>query len=141
MKLKYLSILSVICLSACASVRQEDTDSWVGAPVSALETHPVFLTMHLVRARASDGTEIWNYVNGTNVSSCSSFATASNNGYLDMATYNGFSSCMSTFKACNNIFYVKNGRVTAYTPIGTGGGRCYTDDRAKPNFHGATNYQ
>ena len=28
----------------------------------------------------------------------------------------------------------------AYTPVGTGGARCYTDERARPNFRGATNF-
>jgi hypothetical protein len=35
-------------LSGCATVHQEDLDAWKGAPVAALETHPVFMTMPVV---------------------------------------------------------------------------------------------
>ena len=31
-----------------------------------------------------------------------------------MATYDSFSSCMQTFAACNNIFYIKDGYVQQY---------------------------
>ena len=49
-----------------SSVRQADLDAWVGQPVVALEVHPIFLTVPVVKTQASDGTEIWNYVNGSN---------------------------------------------------------------------------
>ena len=48
---------------------------------------------------------------------------------------------MQTFAACNNIFYINSGVVTQYTPIGTGGMRCYTDERLRPGFASATNIQ
>jgi hypothetical protein len=60
--------------------------------------------------RASDGTEIWNYVNGRNISTCNRGGTLFGTT-VDMATYSGFSNCMSTAAACNNIFYIKNGIV------------------------------
>lgn len=138
MKKAALGLLSAI--AACATVREEDTASWVGQPVAKLEKHPVFLTMQLVRTKASDGTEIFNYVNARNIGACSRsgaiFATT-----VDMATYSGFTSCMSNVAACNNIFYVKNGTVERYTPVGSGGGRCYTDQRARPDFSGPTSYR
>jgi hypothetical protein len=56
-----------------------------------------------------------------------------------MATYNTFASCMQSFPACNNIFYINNGIVTQYTPIGTGGAKCFTDERTRPGFSGPTN--
>lgn len=135
---KLLSLAALLVLGACGTVRQEDMDSWKGAPVAALETQPVLATMRLVRTRASDGTEIWNFVNGRNYGSCSGGGTIFA-GYVDMATYSSFSSCMSGFLACNNIFYVKNGRVQSYNPVGSGGARCYTDERIQPGFRGATN--
>jgi hypothetical protein len=124
--------------ASCASVRQEDLQSWVGRPVADLDKHPIFLTMQSVRTRAADGTEIRNYVNGQDVSSCSGGGTIFA-GTVDMATYSRFSSCSAGFAACNNIFYIKNGVVTQYTPVGTGGARCFTDERARPDFAGATN--
>lgn len=135
-------LVGLLCvgLVSCTTVRPEDQSAWIGVPVAALETHPVFITMHLVRVRASDGTEIWNYVNGRDVSSCGAGGTAFV-GYTNMASYNAFTSCMNRFQACNNIFYVENGIVTAYTPVGSGGARCYTDETSQPYFRGATNYR
>lgn len=126
-------------LAGCQSVRVEDTAAWEGRPVSDLELHPVFATMRLVKTVASDGTELRNYVNGGNASSCSSdasiFATT-----VSSAVYSDFTNCMSRFAACNNIFYVKSGRVLSYVPTGSGGARCYTDERTRPGFRGATNF-
>jgi hypothetical protein len=128
-----------LMLASCASVHQEDLQSWVGRPVDELDKHPVFLTMQAVRTRTADGTEIRN-INGRNTASCSGGGTVFA-GNVDMATYSRFSSCMQAFAACNNIFYIKDGVVTQYTPIGTGGARCYTDARTRPGFAGATNIQ
>ena len=52
-------------------------------------------------------------------------------------TYSQFTNCMQTFAACNNIFYIKDGVVTQYSPIGTGGMRCYTNEQLRPGFVGA----
>ena len=130
----------LLALSSCATVREEDTAAWVGRPVSDLEKHPVFLTMQLVRTQASDGTQIWNYVNARSYGSCSRGGSVFA-GSVDFAMYNSFTSCMSGIAACNNIFYVKNGVVQQYTPVGSGGALCYTDARAKPGFSGPTNYR
>lgn len=127
-------------LASCATVHQEDLQSWTGRPVDELDKHPIFLTMQMVRTRSADGTEIRNYINGRNVASCSGGGTVFA-GYVDMATYSRFSSCVQSFAACNNIFYIKGGVVTQYSPIGTGGTRCYTDERTRPGFAGATNIQ
>ena len=134
-------ILLGFALSACAGVRQEDLQSWVGAPVAALETHPVFITMPVVRTRASDGTEIWNYVNGRGVASCSAGGSVFS-GTVSFATYTGFTNCMQGVAACNNIFLIRNGRVVQYSPVGTGGARCDTDERVQPGAAASgTNYR
>lgn len=139
-------VLSVTLLSSCASVREEDLQSWSGVPVAELDKHPVFLTMSVVKTQTADGTEIRNYVNGANVSACAGgggvragpqqgrFA-----GMVDTATYSAFSNCMQRFAACNNIFYINNGIVTRATAIGTGGARCYTNEQFRPGFTGAIN--
>jgi hypothetical protein len=137
--LRKLTLCLALALAACATVREEDTAAWAGRPVADLEKHPVFLTMSLVKTKTSDGTEIWNYVNARNLASCSRGGTIF--GTVDMATYNGFASCMSSVAACNNIFYVKNGIVERFTPVGSGGMRCYTDARLQPGFSKSTNYQ
>jgi hypothetical protein len=133
--------LLVLCapLTSCMSVRQADLDTWVGQPVAVLEKHPVFLTMPVVRTVASDGTEIRNYVNGRNVGQCSGGGSIFGSS-VDFATYSRFTQCMQSFAACNNIFYVKSGQITKYVPIGSGGARCYTDERTRPNFQAPTNF-
>jgi hypothetical protein len=141
MVLKFIfAALAVLALAGCAGVRQEDLKAWEGAPVSELDTHPLFLTMQLVRTVTPDGTEIRNYVNGRNISSCSGGGSVFR-GTVSAATYSDFTNCMQAFAACNNIFYVKNGVVTAYTPIGTKGMRCYTNEATRPGFRGAVNIQ
>jgi hypothetical protein len=132
--------LLVVTLAGCASVHPEDLQSWVGAPVDQLDKHPIFLTMQVVRTRTADGTEIRDYVNGHNFASCSGGGNVNVfAGYVDTATYSRFSACMQSFRACHNIFYIKDGRVTQYSPIGTGGGRCYTSEELRPGFVGAVN--
>ncbi|MDP2093653.1 MAG: hypothetical protein Q8K50_07160 [Hydrogenophaga sp.] len=133
-----ITLTLLIALAGCATVRQADLDAWVGQPIVALETHPVFLTIPVVKTVASDGTEIWNFVNGVNLGQCS----GGGNVYgkqLSYASYNQFASCVQRFAACNNIFYIRDGKVQRYTPVGSGGMRCYTTEQIQPQFRGPTN--
>lgn len=123
-----LSTLSAILLSSCAGmlVRQQDLDAWVGMPVEALDTHSFFITVPMVRTRTESGIEIRNYANGRNFGSCSATGTANLSGnYINS---NAFSNCSSGWVGCNNIFYVKEGKVIEYAPTG----RCYTDSSVQP---------
>ena len=128
-----LGCIGVLSLSGCAGVRQQDVDAWVDQPVIELERHPFLVSIPLVKTKLSDGSEIWNYVNGRNISGCSgSLGGASFGGYTSYQNYNAFMSCVGGFAACNNIFYVRSGRVERYTPVGTGGARCYTNENIQP---------
>jgi hypothetical protein len=142
--MKNLLGLLVICvLGGCVlsySVREEDLRAWEGQPVLTLEKHPVFLTMPVIKTRASDGTEIWNFVNGRNMSACSSSGSVFGR-FVDSATYSQFSNCMQRVQACNNIFFIINGVVERYTPVGSGGVHCYTDETLQPHRNQHTNYQ
>jgi len=137
---RVLILATAFSLAGCATVRQEDLNAWVGQPVAALETHPVFITIPVVKTQASDGTEIWNYVNGANIGTCSGGGEITSKK-VDYATYSKFSSCMQRFAACNNIFFIRDSKVMKYTPIGTGGAACYTNEKVQPGFSGATNFQ
>ena len=44
-----LLLLLAMSLTGCVGVRQQDLDSWVGKPVSALEPHPFFLTVPVIK--------------------------------------------------------------------------------------------
>src|SRR6266849_899980 len=79
-----------LTLASCATVHQEDMQSWVGRRIDELDKHPIFLTMQVVRTRTADGTEIRNYINGRNTASCSGGGTVFA-GYVDTATYTRFS--------------------------------------------------
>ena len=127
-----------IFLAGCVGVRQVDVDAWAGRPVLDLEVHPFFLTVPVVKTVASDGTEIWNYVNGANIGGCYG-AGSINLGYVNSAQYSEFSSCVAKFAACNNIFYIKDATVLRYSPIGTGGMRCMTNASLQPGFKGTVN--
>lgn len=122
-------LLLVLCaLTACAvrKVRQQDLDAWVGMPVEALDTHSLFLTVPMIRTKTETGIEIRNYANGRNMSTCSGSANA--NRYGNWVNANAFSSCTSGWVGCNNIFYIKEGRVVDYAPTGN----CYTDETVQP---------
>jgi hypothetical protein len=127
-----------LTVASCATVHQEDLDSWSGHPVADLDKHPIFLTFPVVKTVTPDGTEMRDYVNGRNVASCSSGGSVFA-GPVNYATYTGFTSCMQNFAACHAIFTIKNGVIQSVSAIGTGGMRCYTNETVRPGFSGSAN--
>jgi len=123
-----LVTLIAVLISACTGllVRQQDLDAWIGMPVEALDTHSFFITVPMVRTRTESGIEIRNYANGRNFGSCSASGSANLSG--NWINSNAFSNCSSGWVGCNNIFYVKEGKVVEYAPTG----RCYTDSSVQP---------
>lgn len=132
------AVLSLTLVAGCATVRQVDLDAWVDQPLAALETHPIFITVPVVKTVASDGTQIWNYVNGANLGQCSGGGNVWGT-QINYAAYSQFASCVQRFAACNNIFYIRDGKILRYTPVGTGGARCYTTEQLQPQFRGPVN--
>lgn len=126
---RYSALAMLIMLSACVGV--EDTDSWVGQPVTQLDLHPFFNTLPVEVRVAADGTEIRNYVNGRNAASCFQNATVS--GFSTNTIYgSGSGFCSARFQACNNIFYIRNGTVVRYLPTPSGGAVCVTNASLRP---------
>jgi len=125
--IKAMLVISVlVVILGCATVRQQDLDAWVGVPVEALDTHSIFLTIPMYRTVTDSGIEIRNYVNGRDVANCfRSVGVSSTGNYVNA---NAFTTCSSGRIVCNNIFYIKDGKVLEYAPTG----RCFTDERAKP---------
>ena len=119
-------MILIILATGCATVRQQDLDAWVGMPVEALDTHSIFITMPMYRTVTASGIEIRNYANGKNVATCFGNAGATNTG--NFVNANAFTSCSSGQIVCNNIFYIKDGKVLEYAPTG----QCFTDKRAQP---------
>jgi len=125
---RVLLLLLVVSLSACAGllVRQQDLDAWVGMPVEALDTHSLFLTVPMIRTRTESGIEIRNYANGKTILSCSGYGNAAASGGWVQAS--AFSNCASGWQGCNNIFYIRDGKVLEYAPTGN----CYTNASVQP---------
>jgi hypothetical protein len=118
-----------VTATACSiflGVRQQDLDAWVGVPVEALDTHSFFITVPMYRTITDSGIEIRNYANGGDVAQC--FGSAGANMVGNYATSNAFTTCSSGRIVCNNIFYIKNGKVIEYAPTG----HCYTDSTVQP---------
>ena len=121
-----MAALSVLLTACVAMVRQQDLDAWVGMPVDALDTHSFFLTVPMVRTKTDSGIEIRNYANGRNFSGCSGYGSA--NAVGSWVNANAFSTCTSGWVGCNNLFYIKDGKVLEYAPTG----RCKTDETVVP---------
>lgn len=128
--MQLLKVALTVSLAAvvvgCTTVRQQDLDAWVGMPVEALDTHSLFITVPMYRSITSSGIEIRNYANGADVAQCFSNASGSKTGKYVNA--NAFTTCSSDRIVCNNIFYIKHGKVIEYAPTG----RCYTDETVQP---------
>jgi hypothetical protein len=122
-----LSLIGV--LSACSiflGVRQQDLDAWAGVPVEALDTHSFFIAVPMYRTITDSGIEVRNYANGQDVAQC--FSSAGANRVGNYAASNAFTTCSSGRIVCDNILYIKNGKVIEYAPTG----RCYTDSTVQP---------
>lgn len=120
------AVAIALAITACATVRKQDLDSWVGVPVEALDTHSLFITVPMYRSVTPSGIEIRNYANGREVAQCFSNTSGSKTGkYVNV---NEFTTCSNVSVVCNNIFYIKDGVVIEYAPTG----RCYTDITVQP---------
>lgn len=124
-------------LVAC-SVRPEDQEAWVGTPSEILDKHPIWSSMKQVRTIDEEGVEIRTFVNSKAAMPCAAGGDIYK-GVIDYTTYQSFMTCMSKFPSCNNIFLVQKGKVKSYIPTPSGGARCYTDDRTRPDYKGPNN--
>jgi hypothetical protein len=115
-------------LAGCGTVRQPDLDAWVGMPVEALDTHSFFITLPVSKKTTANGIEVRNYSNTKTVQDCddTTFATV-NKGGKTINAY-GSTECTSSKVGCNNIFYIKDGKVVEYAPTG----QCMTNDTVRP---------
>jgi len=136
---KIISLMAlVLFIHGCAGnmVRQQDLDSWVGVSVEELDTHSFFLTLPVSKTTTESGIEVRVYSNKQNLSSC--FDTGNFNGkkYSKNASFTSFQNCSSEIRGCDNIFYIKDGIVKEYKPVGTPKGICMTDESLQPERKG-----
>ena len=136
---KYLFIIILVggcfIISSCSppkptikKVREVDLASWVNAPIEALDLHSVFLTIPMIKTLTDKNIEIRIYANKRNISRCFGSTQANMNTYVSTAVFNQFKNCVSEIDGCDNIFYIKDGKVLEYVPVGN----CYTDESSRP---------
>jgi hypothetical protein len=135
----FILLITLVTLSGCQTVRQQDLDAWRGQPVEALDTHSLFLTLPVVKTKTDSGIEIRDYVNKIGVSSCfkNGFSTGNTNATalspynvqaVSYSNFSAFQNCSSRIVGCDNIFYIKNKKVLEYKPVG----QCYTNETVQP---------
>ncbi len=119
-----------IAATGCAShaPQQADLDAWQGLPVEALDLHSLFIGMPQVRTRASSGVEIRDYMDKSSIGSCDAFSVGINHHYMSYGNFTALQSCTSRLLGCDNIFYIRDGKVLEYKPVG----QCRIDDRYHP---------
>ena len=84
----------------------------------------------MVKTITDSGIEIRIYVNKKNVESCFKNAGINISIYntMNYANFISFQNCISGSVGCDNIFYIKDGKVLEYVPVG----KCYTDEFVQP---------
>ncbi len=123
-----IAIVLSSLVSGCADpvIRQQDLDTWVGMPVEALDTQPLFMTMRMIRTRSEDGTETRNYASGRDFPSCAGSAELGAVGSYVSAE--AFSSCVGGWTGCSNVFRIKDEKIVDYAPSG----HCSTNESVWP---------
>jgi hypothetical protein len=130
MRFNYLFLILIFIIVGCApyrTVRQQDLNAWVGVPVEALDLHSFFITLPIVKTKTDSGIEVRLYPNKRNIGVCFGSAGISA-ATLNYATFNSFRTCSSDLVGCDNIFYIRDGKIIEYVPIGN----CYTDESLQP---------
>ena len=118
-------VLSFISVQSFASifVNQEDLDSWISIPVIALDTHSLFATLPVARTVTETGVEVRVYSNKTAVGRCFDSGTV-----MSSSQWNAYQNCSAKMVGCDNIFYIRDGKVLEYKVEG----RCKTGKVVRP---------
>ena len=117
------------CSTAPPVVHQQDLDTWVGVPVAALDSHPLFSTLPMVHTVGDNGVEIRDYVNKKYVAGCLPANNPGAKGYtMNPGMYRAFRSCSENMVGCDNVFYISKGVVTQFAPVG----QCKTSEVVRP---------
>ena len=130
----YSVLIGIVLLSGCAmlkTVRQSDLDAWKGMPVEALDMHSLFSTVPMFKTVTDSGVEIRDYANKRNIGGCvaNGYGTnTANTSTMSYSNFNAFKTCSSQMVGCDNLFYIKDGKILEYKPVG----RCYTDESVRP---------
>lgn len=116
------AIVILVCGCATMTPRNPQLDTWTGISAKALDSHPYFKQLPMVRKRSSSGeTEVRNYQQGHNpFSGCSALSGVG--AREDSVTSFEFLACRAGLneldRICDNIFEMKNGTIVRYTQSG-----------------------
>lgn len=114
------------CATAPPTVRQIDLDAWRSVPVQALDNHSFFSTVPMIRMKTAAGVEIRNYASRSNADG---WSVALDKSLGTFVNAEAFQARANAWEGCNNFFYIENGRVTKYAPLGP---TCFTNDSVRP---------
>lgn len=121
--MKQSLLILMLVLSGCQTVRRDDVAAWKGAPLSDLETHPVYAAMPLEKRPLTNGSVLWIHTNKgsyTTETSCNKYGNRVSCSGGDNVTVQ-----------CSHQFIVKEATVQEYRPVG----QCYTDCSRRPASH------
>lgn len=136
-------LLAAVALAAavtgCAThqsplVNQADLDAWKDVPVAALDAHSLFITVPMIRTVTESGVEIRNYSNKVASSTCARNVTGTTQiagtaqRPIAYGQFNQMQNCIAGMRGCDNIFYIKDGKVLEYKAVG----QCYTNEKVRP---------
>ena len=123
------ALLLCHALSGCADnkeVHRFELISWNGVAVEELDNHYMFSKIHMVKTLTDTGIEIRDYMNKPGINSCDKYGLV--NGYMSFSDFMAFKGCTSLLTGCDNNFYIRNGKVIKFEPVGN----CYTDEFSRP---------
>jgi hypothetical protein len=125
--------------------RHQDIVKWHYVPVKALDEHPLWKELALLKSVTSSGKEIRVYVNssapevmsrcslGLNLSALCAIKNhpcTKKTGLIPEKELNDFLTCSDAKAAgCNNVFYIEDGIVSRYIPVGN----CTTNEQTIPD--------
>jgi hypothetical protein len=107
-----------VCLGGC--VQQADLAAWPGVSIRELQTHAFFSSLPKRVEVLGDGEELWTY---SNCAATTEPVTCNPVGSSMVCTGGD-----TDRVCCHNQFFVKNGAVESYRPVG----RCRTDCSVRP---------
>lgn len=130
-----IAITATLGLAACSSVQEKHLSHWQGQPLAALEQHPTFGSLPVIRTATPDGTLIWRYVQGFDPLKCAEGNRVVSSD-INFKSYERFSICMGQKSACNHVFYVKDKLIKNYALVATGGASCTSGVKWSPGHRG-----
>lgn len=145
MKYVFLLLLPFL-MSFVNKTSHRDISKWHYVPVKALDEHPVWKERAILKTVTSKGKEIRVYMNSTGTGHMSQCMLGYNlaapcaikyhpctkkTGVVSEKELNDFLVCSDSDKVqgCNNVFYIEDGIVSRYIPVG----HCITNDELTPD--------